>query len=88
VNFIEREFPGEFLRMSAILNDWFGLRVDRYRRIVPVFAVNTVLTLDNKAAAYEAGAPYGLHFIDAVDILCFEFPPTNHACRSVDCIIL
>ena len=87
VNFSVREFPSEFLRMSAILNDWFGLRLDRYRRIVPVFAVNTVLTIENKAVAYEAGSPHGLHFIDAVDILCFEFPPTNHACRSVDCII-
>lgn len=87
VNFSTKEFPSEFLRMSDILNDWFGLRIDRYRRVVPVLAVNTVLTLEDKSVAFEAGGPHGLHFVDAVDILCFEFAASNHAFRSVDCII-
>ncbi len=87
VNFGLKGFPEEFGRMSEVLNDWFGKRMNRYRRVVPVLAVNTVLTLENKAAACEATGEHGLHFIDAVDILCLEFGAPGHRCRKLECII-
>jgi hypothetical protein len=88
VNFSIREYPTEFGRMSEIFNDWFGTRIDHFRGVVPVFAVNTVLTIENKAAAFQAGGVHGgVHIIDAVDILCFEFVGSDHPCRKADCVI-
>jgi hypothetical protein len=47
-NFRLRDHPEEFGRISEICNDWFGTRHDCHRRIIPVFATNSVLTLEMK----------------------------------------
>lgn len=87
VDFTIKEIPNEFARMSDVLNDWFGKRINHYRHIVPVFGVNTVLTLEAKAAAFLAAGTHPVHIIDAVDILCFEFVKSDHIARKADCLI-
>jgi hypothetical protein len=71
-----RKIPTEFHRISDVLYEWFGRRMDRYRSIIPVFAVNTMLTRELKERAFEGAQPHGgFHIIDAVDILHAEqFP--------------
>jgi hypothetical protein len=87
-NFDLKGHPEEFARIPEILNDWFGRRWNHYRVIIPVFAVNSVLTLEKKEEIYEArGTGAGVHILDAVDILCAEITPLQHQCRVHDCII-
>jgi hypothetical protein len=74
-----RDIPEEFHRASEALQHWFGRRVDHTRRIIPVYAVNTVFTLELKERAFEAcGAGNGYHVLDAVDILHVEGLPPDY----------
>src|SRR6266851_5439244 len=47
-NFDLRDHPEEFARVSEILQDWFGRRWNQHRLVLPVFAINSVLTFEMK----------------------------------------
>ena len=74
--FSVRQIPEEFARMSDVLLEWFGKRIDRYRTIMPVYAVNTLFTREMKEHLFES-YPHrpGIHILDAADILHAENTP-------------
>jgi hypothetical protein len=81
--------PEEFSRIPAITEDWFGKRVSLGRRVIPVLALNTVLTIELKEKIYmERGELQGVHMIDAVDILAAENVPATHVTLQTDCVVL
>lgn len=75
----------EFARIPAITQDWFGRRVNLHRRVIPVVALNTVLTLEAKERIYEERGESGVHILDAVDILAAEYADVNHVTMKPDC---
>lgn len=80
--------PEEFSRIPAIAHDWFGKRVNKGRRVIPVLALNTVLTIEIKERIYEErGELNGAHMIDAVDILAAEHPPADHVTTRSGCLV-
>jgi len=83
-----RSFPEEFCRMSSVFKDWFGKRLDQFRRVVPVLALNTVLPLDIKEDLFEERGESGVHLIDAVDILSARFTEPEHPYRRSVCIAM
>jgi hypothetical protein len=72
-----RNAPPEFLRISEVLREWFGRRIDQRRAVVPVYAVNTIFTRGLKERVFEAGGGKGYHVLDAADILYAEALPRN-----------
>ncbi len=87
-NFDLRDFPEEIGRLSRILEDWFGKRYNQLRRVIPVLALNTVLTLELKEEIFlERGEGVGMHLLDAVDILCAEFTKPAHSLRETTCVV-
>ena len=86
-SFSLKDFPEEFARMSEVFNDWFGRRVNRYRTVVPVCALNTVLTIEQKERIAEARGPLGGHIIDAADILGAELGSIEHPLRVGGCTV-
>jgi hypothetical protein len=68
-----KKIPEEFQRAGQVLTDWFGKDILHERLIIPVFAVNTILTLDTKSEIVKAMAGPGMFIIDVVDILYSEF---------------
>ena len=70
-----KHLPTEFLRMSDICHTWFGRPIAKGRAVVPVYAVNSVLTHEMKECVYAAGNE--CHIIDAVDILLAESLPAD-----------
>ncbi len=78
-SFSIKELPEEFNRVSDILYNWFGRRIDHGRSIVRVYAVNTLLTSELKGRVYQAGGSAScIHVLDAVDILAAETLPSNY----------
>jgi hypothetical protein len=67
-----RDIPGEFMRPSDVLLDWFGRRIDVSRRLIMVYGVNTILSTEMKERAFQASSGNGCHIIDAVDIVHAE----------------
>jgi hypothetical protein len=66
-------FAGDLVRQSDALQEWFGRRVDQCRAVITVCAVNSVLTIELKEAAFQAcKAGCGYHLLDSVDILLAE----------------
>ncbi|MCI0376885.1 MAG: hypothetical protein L0215_04720 [Gemmataceae bacterium] len=86
-NFHFKDHPEEFARMPEILHDWFGKRWSQFRLVVPVFATNSVLTIEMKDRIFEARGASGVHMLDAVDILCADFIEPQHWCRQHQCIV-
>ncbi len=85
-NFDLRSYPEEFARQSEALRDWFGRRWNQHRVTIPVLAVNTVLTMDDKdRIAVARGEKHMLQMFDAVDILCAELTSPDHPCRLAEC---
>ncbi len=81
--------PEEFSRIPSIAEDWFGRRINTCRRIIPVLALNTVLTIELKEKIYTGrGELCGVHILDAVDILAAENLPTNHGTFRSTCHVL
>ena len=81
--------PEEFSRIPGIAEDWFGKKVNHGRRIIPVLALNTVLTIELKERIYaERGEYYGAHIIDVVDILAAEEVASDHVSCKAECIVL
>lgn len=69
-------FAGDLLRLSDSLNEWFGRPLDKYREVIQVCAVNTILTTELKEDAFHAcKAGCGYHILDGVDILFAETCP-------------
>ena len=67
------KFSSDFFRQSDALWQWFGKRLDQRRTVITVVALNTILTVEQKEAAFEAPkAGCGYHIIDCVDILFAE----------------
>jgi hypothetical protein len=65
--------PEEFSRIPSITEDWFGRKLTQGRCIIPVLALNTVLTIELKERIFaERGECKGVHIVDAVDILAAE----------------
>lgn len=81
-------YPEEFARIPGITEDWFGRKLTEGRRIIPVLALNTILTIELKERIFaERGQDHGTHILDAVDILAAEtVPPTDRTRRS-DCLV-
>ncbi len=79
--------PEEFSRIPAIAEDWFGKKVNDGRRIIPILALNTVLTIDLKERIYSSRGEQGVHIIDAVDILATETAALTHITQA-DCHVL
>lgn len=86
-SFSLKDFPEEFARMSEVFNDWFGRRVNRYRTVVPVCALNTVLTIEQKERIAEARDPLSGHIVDAADILGAELGSVEHPLRLGGCTL-
>ena len=71
--FDTEKFSSDFFRQSDALRQWFGKRLDQRRAVITVVALNTILTVEQKEAAFEASkAGSGYHIIDSVDILFAE----------------
>lgn len=71
--FDTEKFSSDFFRQSDALRQWFGKRLDQRRAVITVVALNTILTVEQKEAAFEASkAGSGYHIIDCVDILFAE----------------
>ena len=84
-----KKYPEEFGRIPSVVQDWFGKNLSQHRRVVPVLAMNTVLTSAIKDLAFEArGQEAGVHIIDAVDILGAEFADSDHPHRRSECVCL
>jgi hypothetical protein len=81
-NFDLKDPPEEFSRMPEILNDWFGKRWNLHRCVIPVLALNTVLTFEKKEQIYSARGTHAVQILDVADILCVEFIGESHACRQ------
>jgi hypothetical protein len=86
-NFSLTDFPEEVARMSQIHFDWLGKRYNQIRHIIPVLALNTVLTIDMKEQIFQERGGFGMHIFDAVDILCAEFTDPTHAIRESRCVV-
>ena len=75
----------DLARLSDALQEWFGRHVDKFRSVIPVVAMNTVLTLELKEKAFHAcNAGAGFHILDAVDVIHAETmtpgpTPDHHA---------
>jgi len=80
--------PEEFSRIPSIAEDWFGKKINTGRRIIPVLALNTVLTVDLKEKIYAARGEQGVHILDAVDILAAEHLQDEHETRKCGCLVL
>jgi len=81
--------PEEFSRIPAVAEDWFGKKLNAARRVIPVLALNTVLTIELKEKIYtEPGETSGVHIIDAVDILAAESVPVDHPAWQHACLVL
>jgi hypothetical protein len=87
-SFSLKNFPEELARMSDILDDWFGRRMDHHRVIIPVCAFNTVLTLQLKERIVEARGSMACHLVDAVDIVCAELGAEGHPLRLGECKVM
>jgi hypothetical protein len=88
-SFSLKSFPEEFGRVPEILDDWFGKRLNQRRSLVPVFGLNTVLTVELKERIAEARGPaLAGHIVDAVDILGVETGSVDHPLRMSGCTIL
>ena len=73
-----RDTPSEFQRISEVLNEWFGRRIDQRRAVIAVYAVNTIFTRGLKERVFESvGGGKGYHVLDAADILHAEALPRN-----------
>jgi hypothetical protein len=72
-SFCIKDIPQEFARQQDICHKWFGRRIGDGRAVIPVFAVNSVLTHAMKEQIHAAG--WRCHVIDAVDILLAESLP-------------
>lgn len=68
-----KDIPQEFSRRLDICLNWFGKHIGLGRAVIPVYAVNSVLTHEMKERIYAAGS--GCHVIDAVDIIVGETLP-------------
>jgi len=86
-NFDLEAHPEEFARMPEILQDWFGKRWNQHRVVIPVMALNSVLTFEMKDRIFEARGTHGVQMVDAVDVLCAEFTRGQHQCRRQQCIV-
>jgi hypothetical protein len=88
-SFSIKKYPEELARIPSVVQDWFGKNLSQHRRVVPVLAMNTVLTLEMKDLAFqERGQEAGVHIIDAVDILGAEFADSAHPHRRSECVCL
>ena len=82
-------YPNELGRVPSIAEVWFGKKINIGRRIIPVLALNTVLTIELKEKIYEErGEMSGAHILDAVDILASERVSATHCTRECGCIVL
>lgn len=86
-SFSLKDFPEEFARMPEVFNDWFGRRINRFRTVVPVCALNTILTVEQKERIAEARDPLGGHIVDATDILSVELGVADHPLRLGSCTL-
>jgi hypothetical protein len=84
-SFSLKDFPEEFARMPEVFNDWFGRRINKFRTVVPVCALNTILTVEQKERIAEARDPLGGHIVDAADILSVELSVADHPLRLGGC---
>jgi hypothetical protein len=80
--------PEEFSRIPSIAEDWFGKKMNAGRRIIPVLALNTVLSIDLKERIYAERGEQGVHIIDAVDILAAENVAPAHVTLHPACSVL
>ncbi len=81
--------PEEFSRIPSIAEDWFGKKINVNRRIIPILALNTVLSVELKEKIFtERGDQHGVHIVDAVDILAAEHLDDAHETFKSCCIIL
>jgi hypothetical protein len=86
-SFDRAKFGGDLMRVSDALQEWFGHRIDKVRKVVTVCAVNTVLTSELKQRAFAACSDAsGYHILDSVDIL-FAETKTAHAPVDVEEVI-
>lgn len=81
-------YPEEFGRMPSVMEDWFGRKLNTGRRVIPVLALNTILTIALKEQIFEARGEAGVHILDAVDILASEEVPSTHTTRACNCLVL
>ena len=66
-------FAGDLLVASSAFEEWFGRKLDKSRRVIPVIAVNSVFTQEAKEAVFEdCLGSEGYHILDSADILCAE----------------
>jgi hypothetical protein len=69
--------PNEFLKISHVLSHWFGRPINQHRKVIPVLAVNTILTQELKEQAFACAEPSGFHLLDAVDIIYADALPND-----------
>lgn len=83
-----QDYPPEFARIPSVLEDWFGSKLSQTRHVVPVLALNSVLTSGSKDEAFVCRGDSGVHILDAVDILCAEKIGSDIEMRRAECVEL
>jgi len=80
--------PEEFSRIPSVAEDWFGKKINAGRRVIPVLALNTVLSIDLKERIYAERGEQGVHIVDAVDIFAAEHLDDEHKTLKCSCLVI
>jgi hypothetical protein len=72
------DYANELARVPEILNDWFGTYLNQKRCVIPVCALNTIMTIELKERIFQARGSAGFHVLDAVDVLAAENCDAEH----------
>jgi hypothetical protein len=81
------EYANELARVPEILKDWFGVYLNQRRQIVPVCALNTVMTIELKERMFQARGTAGFHVLEAVDVLASDLCDPEHELMKPSCTI-
>jgi hypothetical protein len=82
------DYANELARIPEIMNDWFGGYLNQRRRIIPVCALNTIMTIELKERNFQArGEAAGFHILDAVDMLASDLCDPEHDLMKSSCTI-
>jgi hypothetical protein len=56
--------------------------------VIPVLALNTVLSIDLKERIYAERGEQGVHIVDAVDIFAAEHLDDEHKTLKCSCLVI
>ena len=81
------DYANELGRVPEILNDWFGVYLNQRRFVIPVCALNTIMTIELKERNFQARGLTAFHVLDAVDVLAADLCDPEHELMKPACKI-